>query len=183
LEFAKALAAVRWQSSGPVTTSFSTIATETQLATNWCWLATAASVDRFHSGTTTQCSLANQLLKQTTCCQSPGSVDCNRTGGAEDALTAIGRFGFTSSALYGQAPALSDVQDALEASQPPIAQLELEPGREHVVLLAGHGIDAAGNPFVRVGDPAEGWNPTDVIWAHASYYRSGVRWTYTHWTT
>jgi hypothetical protein len=125
---------------------------------------------------------ANSLLGTQTCCVSPHSLDCNKTGVVETALKAVSRHRSTVPLQNGAAPTLASVRNALAAAEPPIAQFTFNGGNSHVVLLAGHGTDGAGSPFVRVGDPARGWNPTDVIWAQAHHYRGGARWTHACWT-
>jgi hypothetical protein len=131
---------------------------------------------------TTQCKLANTLLGEQTCCGAPHSLECNKTGVVETALKAVSRHRSTVQLQNGAAPTLGSGQNALAAGEPPIAQFAFNGGNSRVVLLAGHGVDGAGNSFVRVGDPARGWNPTDVIWAQAHQYRGGVQWTHACWT-
>jgi hypothetical protein len=182
MSFAPALAPVWRRSTGPAVGAVAAVATETQRAGNWCWLATTVSVDRCYGGATTQCQLANQLLGKQTCCVAPNSLDCNQTGVVETALKAVSRHRSTALLQHGAPPSLASVQKALAAGEPPIAQLMFNGGNQHVVLLAGHGTDGAGNAFVRLGDPARGWNPTDVIWSQANHYRGGVQWTHACWT-
>lgn len=154
---------------------------EQQRVSNWCWLATTVSVAHFQGERADQCALADTLLGTNRCCAEPYSVPCNRQGRVEQALEEINRHAGTIT-LGGATPALEDVQRELDGRRPPIGQFEFTTGGQHVVLLAGYGVNAAGQDVVQIGDPAQGWNPTEVVWERAGEYRDGVNWTYVCWT-
>jgi hypothetical protein len=182
MPYAGVFAATAWTALGPGTGAISAVPTETQRVSNWCWLATAVSVDRHFGGAATQCDLANAMLKQQSCCASPASSTCNRTGVVEEALVALGRHASTTALYVGTAPDLAVVTSELGAGRPPVAQLAFNGGANHVVVLAGSGVNGAGNEYLRVGDPSLGWNPTDLVWSQAHHYRGGVSWTHVCWT-
>jgi hypothetical protein len=154
---------------------------EEQRVSNWCWLATTVSVAHFQGERVDQCWLADTLLGQNRCCAEPYSVPCNRQGRVEQALAKIERLADTI-ALSGIVPELADIQRELDDRRPPIGQFEFAAGGQHAVLLAGYGINAAGQDVVHIGDPAPGWNPSEVVWERAGEYRDGVSWTYVCWT-
>lgn len=168
--------------AGTVTSATTLIVTQSQLASRWCWLAVAASVDACHGGQATQCWLAHTLLGQHNCCQQPSSTSCNQPGHVEKALQQVQHHRAPTTALHGTAPALSTVQNELGAGDPPAAQFAFQGGGNHVVLLSGHGTDASGAAVVHVGDPSPLYNPTVVVWAQAAHYRGGVQWTHAFWT-
>lgn len=154
---------------------------QTQMASLWCWLATAASADAHYGGASTQCQLADALLSQTTCCTSPHSVACDRPGDVSRALNAVSHHSSTT-VLGGTPPAFSGIDTALASSEPPVGQIRFWSGGDHVVLLAATGVDASGGAIVRIGDPAPLYNPTDLVWGQAHRYRGGASWTHICWT-
>jgi hypothetical protein len=185
MPFASALRAVQksvpWRAPTGISWSTGPVPTQTQAATNWCWLATAASVDMKYGGSASQCHLADQLLATTGCCRTPSSAVCNQTGDVERALKKAGRHRSTSS-LAGSPPQLAAVQSALGSGEPPVGQVGFTARGHHVVLLAAYGVDPTGADVVQIGDPAPLWNPTDLIWSQAHRYRGGVSWTHICWT-
>src|SRR4051812_41270027 len=63
-----------------------------QLASEWCWIALSTNIWNYYNAIAAmqQCTLANALLSQTGCCQSPGSSGCNKPGRLDLALTRTG---------------------------------------------------------------------------------------------
>jgi hypothetical protein len=59
---------------------------------NWCWAAVAVCVALHYDGgcQLCQCSLADQELGQTDCCQDGTSAACNREWSLRSALTRTG---------------------------------------------------------------------------------------------
>jgi hypothetical protein len=184
MPFAAALAArpvPQWRAYAPAWTT-APVPGQLQQAGLWCWLAAAASVDAMHGGAWTQCALAHQLIPGAQgCCANPNSVFCDRAGSVDVALQKVGHYQSTA-VLRGAVPAIGGLAAALGAGEPPVAQIAFRGGGNHVVLVAAHGTDGTGADIVRLGDPAPGYNPTDLYWAHAGYYRGGVTWTHVCWT-
>lgn len=185
MPFASALGAtpvvVPWTPGTVPTWNTSPAPAQNQVASQWCWLATAASADAHYGGTSTQCQLADSLLSQTSCCTSPHSVACDRPGDVSQALQAVMHHSSTT-VLGGTPPALTGIRAALAGGEPPVGQIRFPSGGDHVVLLAATGVDASGAAIVRIGDPAPLYNPTDLVWAQAHRYRGGVSWTHVCWT-
>ena len=180
MAFARSLAARAavpvWAAAGISAWAQPPVPGQTQIASQWCWLAVSASVDDHYGGEATQCQLANTLLCSSICCSSPLSTGCNRPGDVSKALTTVGHLAAT--AALSAPPALAVVQTALALGRPPVGQFRFTSGGNHVVLIAATGVDAAGAPSIRLADPAPMRNPTDVVWAHAHHYRGGVTWTH-----
>jgi len=185
MPFASVLRAVQktvpWAARSGTAWSTPPVAEQDQAVSNWCWLATTASVDAHYGGTVSQCQLAHLLLSQTGCCLSPSSAACNQTGDVEKALKTAGRHRSTSS-LAGSPPHLAALQTALGSGEPPVGQVTFTGGGNHDVLLAACGVDPTGTAVVQVGDPAPLFNPTYLIWSQAHRYRGGVSWTHVCWT-
>ncbi len=166
-----------WLAIGAVQLAREPIPVETQQAQYWCWLAVAVAVDRNRGGEISQGQLANAIFGESTCCTDPHSIECDREGSVKDALIELGRHRATI-ALGEDAPDRSALIAELESDRPPVAQIDFGFEENHVVLLAGYGIDSVGNELVSVGDPSEGWNAVDVVWDLADRYRGGVAWTH-----
>jgi hypothetical protein len=59
-----------------------------QLESEWCWAATATSIDRFYnpSSSITQCQVVNHQLNRTDACANGYTPECNQPGYLDEAL-------------------------------------------------------------------------------------------------
>ena len=144
---------------------------------NWCWAATAASVDAFYNvGTTmTQCQIANIQKGVTNCCTTGASTaPCNTYGFLDAALTTVGHF----SSLASGTTSFADVESQMLAGRPLGIRVAWSGGGAHFIAATGTEDDGS----VWVSDCGSGTTslvPYDTL--KTSYNGAGT-WTHSYFT-
>ena len=150
---------------------------EMQAQSNWCWAAVATSVERYYAqgSTLTQCSLVNQTLTRTNCCNAPSSASCNVPYHLHSALLCIKRLGMF---LAGSGPNVY-VEQWLKASRPVCARIQWNSG------LGGHFVGLCGfnSKIFVVLDPMFAQKSFVHRSTFPSHYQSGGTWTHTYLTS
>jgi hypothetical protein len=148
--------------------------------TEWCWSACAVSVNRFYSpaSTWTQCLLANSALGQTSCCQNPGSAQCNQPWYLDRALQIVGNF-----ASYSNGKAvLPTVEGEINSNRPVGMRIGWNGGGGHFIIIYGYYDCGSGNTQdINVGDPFYG-SSVQPYGNFPATYQGGGTWTGTYLT-
>jgi hypothetical protein len=147
---------------------------QTQLQTNWCWAAVAASVSAFFDPNTnwTQCLIVNAELGRNDCCTNGSSANCNIPWFLDDALTRTGNFRSMSSG----AGTMADVSQDVDIGRPLCVRIGWSGGGGHFVAIDGYhqGLD-----MVAVDDPWSGASDVSLATFQTAYLGSGS-WTHSY---
>ncbi len=148
-----------------------------QTENNWCWAAVSTSMALFYNSSSswTQCKVANQTLRLSTCCKNPGSSSCNKPWYLNDALTTVGHF---QSAASGSQP-LSTVQTEVDNNTPLGCRIQWRPRGGHFVVLSGYN---TGGNTVDVRDPWYGNSNGLSYNTFMNNYQGNGYWNYTYYT-
>ncbi|MGL4861145.1 MAG: papain-like cysteine protease family protein [Enterobacteriaceae bacterium] len=142
-----------------------------QSQTNWCWAAVATSVGNFYgTGLWTQCAVANDQLKRTTCCSQPGP--CNVYGYLDAALRTTRSF----SSMRSGSLAMSSINSQINQGRPVGLRCAWNGGGAH--FLAIYGTDG---DYILVADSIYGYS-TRALSTFPASYNSGGKWTHTYFT-
>ena len=154
------------------------LAEQFQQQSEWCWSATSVSISLFYDPASawTQCSLVNNALNQTTCCQDGSSSQCNQPWYLDQALTITGNLASTS----GGKPTLQTVINEIAAGRPVGVRLGWNGGGGHFPLVDGYQNDPE-TPTIEVKDPIYGTSTQDFN-SFPSSYQGGAAWTNTYFT-
>lgn len=147
-----------------------------QAQSNWCWAATAVSVDQHYppSGGWTQCSLANSQLTRNDCCPPGSSGACNKASRLEDALGNVGHF---SRPVHGIVSA-DDLRQQLGADHPVGVRIGWRGGNNgHFVVVSA----CLADDTVRIEDPHHGTRHMPYSKLETAYPGNGA-WTNTYYT-
>ncbi len=148
-----------------------------QRQTQWCWSAVATSTSLFYdlgSGWT-QCTLVNQELGQTSCCQNEGSSACNQPWYLDRALQRTGNLDSwsTGTASFNQ------VQQEVDSIQPLGVRIGWSGGGGHFVILDGY--ETSNGQTLSVRDPWYGSSTYSYNTFRTSYQGNGS-WTHSYYT-
>ena len=147
-----------------------------QQQTNWCWSAVATSTSHFYNAgsTWTQCTLANQQLGQTTCCQNGASTACNVAWYLDRALGATGNLDGWQGGTVSQAILEGD----LVKTCPVGVRIAWSGGGAHFIIVDGA---TTSNSTVHVEDPIYG--TSDIAYnTLVTKYQGTGSWTHTYFT-
>ncbi|HEX8738108.1 MAG TPA: papain-like cysteine protease family protein [Pyrinomonadaceae bacterium] len=150
---------------------------QAQQQNQWCWSAVGTSTSLFYNSSSiwTQCSLANQQLGQTTCCQNGGSPACNQPWYLDRALQAVGNLDH----LVGGTITYPQVQQEINAARPLGSRIGWAGGGGHFVILDGY--NTAGAQFLSIRDPWYG-SSTYTYTAFSTAYQGNGSWTHSYYT-
>jgi hypothetical protein len=145
-----------------------------QQQTQWCWAATAVSVNLYYHPASgwVQCALANSALGQTTCCANGSSSSCNKAWYLDRALKIVGNLNTWSTGKAG----FPSVQTEIGNCRPLCLRIGWNGGGGHCVAIYGY----AGTN-INIGDP---WYGNSVI-GYAPFpggYHGGGTWTHSYFT-
>jgi hypothetical protein len=109
---------------------------QSQLQTEWCWAAVSTSVALFYepAATWTQCTVVNEGLGQTTCCQDGGSSACNQPNYLEKALAIVGHLDRD----FGGALGLDAIAAQIDVGRPIGLCIDWKGGGGHFVVVDGY---------------------------------------------
>jgi len=150
-----------------------------QQESEWCWLATTVSVTLYYDPASawTQCSLANAMLGQTTCCNDGGSNSCNQPGYANQALMTTGHF----ASPPGGKPSLQTLMNQIEAGHPVSVNLQWNGGGGHNPAIDGYDNVDPTAPTIDVEDPIWGKSTQDFN-TFPAHYQGGATWYESYFT-
>ena len=150
-----------------------------QQETEWCWLATTVSITLYYTPSSpwTQCTLANAMLGQTTCCANGSSSACNQPGYPDQALTKTGHLASTA---LGK-PTLQTLVNQLEAGHPVSINIQWNGGGGHNPATDGYDNRDAATPTLDIQDPWYGPSTQDFNSFPASY-NGGASWYESYFT-
>ena len=149
---------------------------QSQTQTNWCWSAVSVSTSRFYNSASqwTQCSLANQQLGQTSCCNDGSTSGCNQTWYLDQALAETGNLDAWQSGTVSQQILEGEIVRRLPIG----VRIGWSGGGGHFVIVDGA---TAANTTVHVEDPIYG--TSDIAYSTlASSYQGSGSWTHTYFT-
>jgi Papain-like cysteine protease AvrRpt2 len=147
-----------------------------QTQTNWCWSAVSVSTSKFYNSASqwTQCSLANQQLGQSTCCQSGGTTACNQAWYLDQALTETDNLDAWQSGTVTQ----QILEGEIVRRFPVGVRIGWSGGGGHFVIVDGA---TTSNSTIHVEDPIYG--TSDIAYSTlASSYQGSGSWTHTYFT-
>ncbi|HEY0426622.1 MAG TPA: papain-like cysteine protease family protein [Pyrinomonadaceae bacterium] len=162
---------------GAQTSNNLNFAMQHQTQTQWCWSAVSVSTSLFYNSNSawTQCTLANQQLGQTTCCQDGSTAACNRWWYLHYALTGVGNLDHWVNGTIS----FSGVQQQINSTLPLSVRIEWADGSGHFVVLDGY--DSANGDVVSVKDPWYG--PSTYVYDEfSSRYQGSGAWTHSYYT-
>ena len=148
-----------------------TIATENQIASNWCWSATGTSIANYYEGegAWNQCKLAMKVFAKNDCCTATPVIGpfgrqtswnitvndaYNKAQPGDAALKATGHY--QTSGPYKQKISFSMVKQEIDGSRPILIALEysgLLISGGHAVIITGYNDTDHSNPTIEVRDP------------------------------
>jgi hypothetical protein len=147
---------------------------------NWCWAACAEMVLRYYSSPVQACDLANKEFKQTTCCVTPTSTDCDKEL-SDDRITRLYyKHGLQHPTYTTNSISETDLATEIQGGRPIELGWTLLGGGAHAVLVVGSA-PVAGVTFYRVHDPqyssagnliyarllgADGYGSWDATWTN-----------------
>ncbi len=149
---------------------------QAQTQTNWCWSAVSVSTSKFYNSASqwTQCSLANQQLGQSTCCQNGGTTACNQTWYLDRALTETDNLDAWQNGTVTQ----QILEGEIVRRFPVGVRIGWSGGGGHFVIVDGA---TTSNSTVHVEDPIYG--TSDIAYSTlASSYQGSGSWTHTYFT-
>ena len=148
-----------------------------QQQSNWCWSAVSTSVSLFYNSGSgwTQCTLANQALGQSSCCNNGGSSACNQAWYLDRALTITGNY--VSSAASTEP--MSVIQAQINAGKPLGCRIQWRPNGGHFVIINGY--DTVANT-VDVRDPWYGSTENLPYNTFATNYQNAGYWNWSYFT-
>jgi hypothetical protein len=148
-----------------------------QQTTMWCWSALTVSVSKYYhpSSTWTQCSLVNNQLGKTTCCNSPTPGDCVQGWWPELSLPATGNL--ASHKL--SAATFAEVDSEIDHGRPIGVRVDWSGGGAHALAVFGY-LEGTTN-YVAIADPWYGSSDMAYDTFKTSYQGSGT-WTQTYFT-
>jgi hypothetical protein len=158
-----------------------------QQDTNWCWAATASSVDFFYRVMTafSQCIVAANTLGRSDCCATGGVVtgNCNQPYYLDKALQSVKHLNvFTVGTITPAA-----IDNELGQNRPVGVRTAWSSGGAHVLVVCGHYTQLDPNTqtspdWVSVADPAYG-NSEVLYNTFLTQYQGIGTWTHTYTTT
>jgi hypothetical protein len=151
-----------------------TIETENQIASNWCWCATATSIANFYEGegVWSQCKLAMKVFATNDCCKATEVIglggrvitwditvngDYNKTQPANVGLAETGHH--ESTGPNNQKISFDLVRQEINAGRPILIALAYSGwfiNGGHGVIITGYNDTDPKNPTIEVRDPAPG---------------------------
>jgi hypothetical protein len=152
---------------------------------NWCWAAVAASVGDFFAGQPTwdQCTIANQELMRSDCCDGGADGPCNVYGFLASSLN---RVHCLKSWAIDQRAAFAAVCDEIDSSRPVCLRVAWRGGGAHFVAITGYSDRDPSLARVRIEDPVYRYHDiawTDFLTAYAPAGSLQGDWTDTYYTT
>lgn len=148
-----------------------------QQQSNWCWAATAASVDAFYGvGTTmTQCQIANVQKGVSNCCTNGASTaPCNTYGFLDQALQTVGHF----NRMTGTTTSFADVESEMLSGQPLGIRVAWSGGGAHFIAATGTEDDGS----VWVSDCGSGTTSLVAYDTLKTSYNGSGSWTHSYFT-
>lgn len=144
-----------------------------QQQTNWCWSACGTSTALFFDPASawTQCTLANNQVGSTTCCDDPGP--CNVYGYLDATLQAVGHFNHIDSSQEPEATLTAEIGAGLPLG----VRVAWGGGSAHFIMCVG----ADGNGMVTIADPFFGTSYIPYSTLQNGYRGSGT-WTHSYFT-
>jgi hypothetical protein len=144
-----------------------------QQQTNWCWAAASVSVNLYFDSKSTwqQCTVANNGLGQSSCCNNGDANECNQPWYLDRALTIVGNL----DSVEQRRGTMDEVSAALDASSPLCLRIGWNDGGGHFVAIYGYS-----GTTLNIGDP---WFD-DAIVNYNSFpenYQDRGAWTDTFW--
>jgi hypothetical protein len=151
-----------------------------QQQSEWCWAATTVSITLYYDPTSTwtQCSLANHVFGQTTCCQNGGSAMCNR---GSDCGADLSTTNHLSSELAAPIP-LTTIMQEIDALRPIAIAITWNGGGQHFVTIDGYDASDPTAPTIDVQDPAYGRSANQDFNTFPATYQGGATWNWTYLT-
>jgi Papain-like cysteine protease AvrRpt2 len=149
---------------------------QSQTQTQWCWSAVATSTSKFYNAASqwTQCSLANNQLGQSTCCQNGSTSACNQPWYLDRALTATGNLnGWQNGTVNEQI-----LEGEIIRHFPVGIRIAWSGGGAHFIIVDGA---TTANSTVHVEDPIYGTSDIAYSTLSSSYQGTGS-WTHTYFT-
>jgi len=150
---------------------------EDQLGDNWCWAATGKSTSGFYDPESefTQCSIANLLCEETTCCRNRPPCDIPKR--LSDTLKATGNYVNHLQDIIEW----REVRSEIEAERLVCARIEWTGGGGHFVAIYGVA-QTESVQWLHIDDPLYGQSflPYDEF-VH-NYHSAGSSWSHTYFT-
>jgi hypothetical protein len=147
-----------------------------QQQSNWCWAATAVSIDHFYnpSSTSTQCAVANGQTGFSDCCGAGASGQCNIYGFLDDALTRVGHFVSSN----GSTTSFANTEAQVLQGRPLGIRVAWSGGGAHFVAATG----TEDNSMVYVSDCGSGTTSLVDYNTLLTAYRGSGTWTHSYFT-
>lgn len=151
---------------------------QTQLQTNWCWVANAASISLFYNPASgfTQCKVACETLGRADCCNSKVPSGCNIPYLLDEALSITDNL-----KQFIQKPIpLTEIITEIDHQWIVGVRIGWRSGGGHFVSIYGYN-NLGANSFVYVADPIYGRSYMALIDFTENYLNDG-NWTHTYLT-
>ena len=134
---------------------------ETQERLNWCWAAVAATVSHYFFPTlsTTQCTIAKQVLQPPggDCCSDGLISPCDQAAELETALSAVNTLtgqSLNDQTLSGKIITFGAVRQQIDSGRPVCARIQwFGEQRGHFVMISGYSLGQSGEQWVDIADP------------------------------
>lgn len=146
-----------------------------QLASNWCWAATANSVSHYYwfLSRWTQCKIVNAELGRTDACTTPTPAGANVPWYLDKALARTDNF----VAVHSGQATFAQIRAEIDAGRVMGARIGWNGGGGHFVAICGYSI-WFGQEFVDIDDPIYGKSHLALADFATNYQGSG---TWTHY--
>jgi hypothetical protein len=159
-------------------------AMQDQKQINWCWAAVAASVGDFFAGQPTwdQCTIANEELMRTDCCDGGATGPCNVYGYLASSLN---RVHCLKSWAISQRAVFAAVCDEIDSGRPVCLRVAWRGGGAHFVAITGYSDRDPSLARMRIEDPFYpyhdiAWTDLLIVYAPAGSFQGD--WTDTYYT-
>ena len=165
---------------GPIEARHLEINMEHQRQSSWCWAATTVSITRYYDPATTwtQCTLANHVFSQTTCCTDGSSPQCNRGSDPGADLDTVSRLASKSN----RPATFATIMREITASRPIAMTIQWNgSGFQHVPIIDGYDNFNSAAPTIDIKDPWFGASTQDFN-SFPNAYQGGATWLETYFT-
>ena len=154
---------------------YDVVSVEPQQQSEWCWAAVTLAVEKYFNpaSTLTQCSIANRVLGQKSCCgDQKEQAACNKLEELQNALASVNRL----AAAIARPLRFTEVKQQIDAGLPVCARIQWASGGAHFVVLEGYRVLPSGAQHVYVADPLNPSAEVDFEEFMLAYHGEG-EWT------